>query len=61
MSSVTDRLLSYMATTAEEAFLEAMGRASCGGIHEIEMPEAAKAYKAEHTSRIEAFFDKIAR
>lgn len=61
MSKITDKLLSYMATTAEEAFLEAMGLASMGGAYEPEMPEEVKAYKANHTSRMEAFFDKLVK
>lgn len=61
MSNIADKLLCCVATTAEEAFLEAMGRASFGGAYEPEMSEEAKAYKVAHTSRLEMIFDKIAR
>jgi hypothetical protein len=61
MSNIADKLLCCVATTAEEAFLEAMGLASHGGAYEPEMPEEAKAYKTAHTSKLETIFDKIAR
>ena len=59
MSKITDKLLKCMASTAESAFLEAMGFASCGGMYEPEMSDEARAYKDEHGSKIESLFDKI--
>ncbi|MCH5213259.1 MAG: hypothetical protein J1G06_09600 [Oscillospiraceae bacterium] len=61
MSKISDKILKCMATTAEEAFLEAMGLASRSGSYEPEMPDELKTYKANHTSKLEALFDKIAK
>jgi len=61
MANITDKLLGYMATTAEEAFLEALGYASRGGIYEPALSDEAQAYKASHTSRIEKLFDKLVK
>ena len=48
-----------MATTAEEAFWEALGLASCGGTYEPELSEEVKAYKNERTSKIESLYNKV--
>ena len=61
MSKISDKILKCMAATAEEAFLEAMGLASRSYTYEPELSDEAAAYKAGHTSKIEALFDKIAR
>lgn len=61
MTKLSDKVLNYVATTAEEAFLEAMGLASHGGIYEPEMSEEVKAYKANHTSKVEMLFNKLSK
>ncbi len=61
MIKITDKILKCMATTAEEAFLEALGYASCGGAYEPELSDAAKEYKSSHVSRIEKFFNKLVK
>ncbi len=59
MSKFSDKALGYLATTAEDAFWEAMGLASKGGIYEPKMSEEIKHIKASHTSKVEKLFDKI--
>ena len=61
MSKITDKVLQCMATTAEEAFWEAMGLASCSGAYQLELPEEAKAYKADNVSKIETLFNKLVK
>lgn len=61
MIKFSDKVLNYVATTAEEAFLEAMGLASHGGAYEPEMSEEVKAYKANHTSKVEMLFNKLSK
>lgn len=61
MPNIKDQLLQWIATTAEEVFLESMGLASCGGAYELEIPEEVKTYKTVHTSKLESIFDKIAK
>lgn len=56
MTQISDKVLRCMATTAEDAFLEAMGLASCGGTYEPKLSDEAKAYKANHTSTVEKLF-----
>ena len=58
---MTDKFLSYMATTAEEAFWEALGLASQGCAYEPEISEEVKAYKNEHTSKIVSLYNKITK
>lgn len=59
MFKISDKALEYMAAAAETAAKDAMGFASRGGSYEPEMPEEVKVYKANHTSKIEALFDKL--
>lgn len=61
MSKMSDKILTYMAYTAEEAFREAMGLASRGGSYEPKMPEVTKQYKSEHVSKIVKLFGKLAK
>ena len=61
MSAITDKLLKRMAATAEDAFWEAMGLASCGGTYEPELSEEAKELKKGHVSKIEAFYNKLVK
>lgn len=61
MSKTTDKLLQCMATTAEEAFWEAMGLASCGGTYEPELSEETKAYKKSRVSKVEVLFNKLVK
>lgn len=61
MSKITDKILQCMATTAEEAFLEAMGLASCSGAYQPELSEEAKSYKADHVSKVESLFSKLVK
>lgn len=61
MANVTDKILGYMAAAAENAFRDSMGYASRGGAYEPEMPDEAKAYKANRISKIEAVFDKLVK
>lgn len=60
MSKFVDKILSCAASTAEEAFWEAMGLASKGGAYEPEMPDEVKSCKARRASKMEKLFDKIA-
>ncbi|MDO5399169.1 MAG: cyclic lactone autoinducer peptide [bacterium] len=61
MFRISDKVLGYMAAAAETVAKDAMGFASRGYSYEPEMPEEVKDYKASHTSRIEALFDKIVK
>lgn len=61
MSRITDKLLMCMATTAEEAFWEAMGLASCGCTYEPELSDKAKEYKNCHVSKVEALYNKLVK
>lgn len=61
MSKITDKMLHCMATTAEEAFWEAMGLASRGGTYEPELSEEAKEYKNSHVSKVEALYNKLVK
>lgn len=61
MFRVSDKALRYIATAAETAAKDAMGFASRGFSYEPEMPEEVKIYKANHTSKIEALFDKLVK
>ena len=61
MSKISDKILKCMATTAEEAFLEAMGLASKGGTYEPKLSDEATSYKACHTSKLETLFDKLTK
>lgn len=61
MSKISDKILGYMATTAEEAFLEAMGLASLGGAYEPKLSDEIKAYKSSRISKIETIFDKLVK
>jgi len=54
-------LLGYIATTAEDAFWEALGLASCSGVYEPEMSEEVKAIKAQNVSKLEKLYTKFAR
>ena len=59
MENMIDKLLGYIATTAEEVFWESMGLASCSGAYEPEVSDEVKALKPEHISKIESIFDKL--
>ena len=59
MTKISNKILGYMATTAEKAFQAAMGFASRGGIYEPKLSDELKSYKANHTSKVETIFDKI--
>ena len=61
MSKITDKMLKCMATTAEEAFWEAMGLASCGGTYEPELSDEAKEYKRCHVSKVEALYNRLVK
>lgn len=61
MGKLTDRVLTCMATTAEDAFWEALGLASRSGIYEPEMTAEVKAIKANNTSKVEAIFNKLVK
>lgn len=52
-------MLKCMATTAEEAFWEAMGLASRGGTYEPELSDEAKEYKRCHVSKVEALYNRL--
>ena len=56
---VSRKVLTYMATTAEEAFLEALGLASKGGMYEPAIPMSLINAKSEHTSRFVRLYEKI--
>ena len=59
MAKISNKILGYIATTAEDAFWEALGLASKGGAYEPEMSDEVKSLKANHTSKIEAVFNKL--
>lgn len=61
MSKTTDKLLRCMAAKAESAFINSMGLASRNGAYEPKLSDEAKAYKANHTSKIEIFFNKLSK
>lgn len=61
MSKIMNKALGYLATTAEEAFWEALGLASKGGLYEPELSDEAKLLKTEHKSKISAVYNKLAK
>lgn len=61
MLKISDKVLGYIASAAEAAAKDSVGFASRGGSYEPKMPEDVKAYKANHTSRMEAFFDRLVK
>ncbi len=58
---ITNKLLSCMASTAEDLFWEALGLASCGGAYEPKLSDKASKIKAAHTSKIEALYNKLTK
>ncbi|MCI9085139.1 MAG: hypothetical protein HFE51_01815 [Clostridia bacterium] len=58
---IMNKILGYMSTEAEKAFSDAMGLASRSGSYEPEMSEEVKAYKANHTSKVEMLFNKLSK
>lgn len=61
MKKLTDKALGYLATTAEDAFWEALGLASYGGVYQPEMSDDVKAIKAKTTSRVEDIYRKLVK
>lgn len=61
MTKAIDKVLSCMAMTAEEAFLESLGYASCGGAYEPKLSAVAKEYKSSHVSKIEMIFNRLVK
>ena len=61
MAKMTDKLLGYLAGSAEDAFWEALGLASRAGAYEPEMTDEVKALKASHPTKLESLFDKLSK
>lgn len=61
MLKISNKILGCIASAAEAAAKDSMGFASRGGSYEPEMTEDVKAYKANHTSKMEALFDKFVK
>ncbi|MCI8520162.1 MAG: hypothetical protein HFE52_02655 [Clostridia bacterium] len=58
---IVNKVFGCMANQAEKAFSDAMGLASRSGGYEPEMSEEVKAYKANHTSKVEMLFNKLSK
>lgn len=59
MSKVSDRVLSFIAGAAEDAFWEALGLASKGGAYEPAVSDEVRLIKTNHTSKVEVIFNKL--
>lgn len=58
---LTDKVLGYLASSAEDAFWEALGLASRNGSYEPEMSEEVKAIKASNVSKVEMLYKKLSK
>lgn len=60
MKKISDRVLAQLATSAEEAFWEALGLASRMGTYEPKMSKDMSTYKKQRTSKMERVVKKLA-
>ncbi len=61
MTKLKTKLLHNVANIALKASTNSAGFASCGFGYEPEMTKEARAYKAEHVSKMEKLYNKLVK